>query len=149
MKTILTYRQRKEFLAHFKYGDQWVTLRATVRHDDTCRNGYNTFSITGEIPELEMGGCLHKEIAEHLPALAPFIKWHLTSTDGPMHYVANTVYHVKERNLDYARSTAVWPEATDDDLLCTEPELTAKLNARLPALMEKFKEAVESLGFTY
>lgn len=165
-------KQTKQFRADvFDQDDQDrpLIVVATVRHDDQCGNGHNTFSITGEIYDdsgsirdgvlthaktnrilgMTSCGCVHDDIAKYIPELAQFIKWHLTSTDGPMHYIANTVYHVQERKLDYARSSAVWPEATDEDLLWTEPELTAKLNARLPELMKQFKAAVESLGFTY
>lgn len=140
-------------------------ITATVRHDDRCGNGHNTFSITGEIDVFSGGkwreeafGCLHNDISIHFPELAPLIKWHLTSTDGPMHYIANTCYHagdrdcwghpgMKERNLDAARECAVWPEATKEDL--TAPGIELRLQARLPALMADFRRAVESLGFTY
>lgn len=188
---------------------------ATVRYDDQCGNGHNTFSITGEIRDARgdgnssLSGCIHDEIAKHFPELRPLIKWHLVSSDGPMHYVANTVYHAsnrdhwrllegetrqirngktgklcwrlsdvsapetveadecppppppvvyipwvmvgkgKKRDLEHARSSAVWPEATDEQLCLPEAELTALLLARLPKLMEDFQVAVESLGFTY
>lgn len=141
-----------------------------------------------------MGGCCHDEVAKHFPELAPLIKWHLCSSDGPMHYLANTVYHATEHcpksawvhfedeangihkqcmrycdlaeaekicqspgysmeidartakvaNLDHARSAAIWPDATQEQLLDKNA-----LEARLPALMAEFKAAVESLGFTY
>lgn len=56
---------------------------------------------------------------------------------------------VKVRNLDYARSSAVWPDAPEE-LLTGDPEaLKAALIARLPALMLEFKAAVESLGLVY
>ena len=112
----LTYNQTKQFRAEYtnEHGEECVLI-ATVRHDDRCKNGHNTFSITGDLYDrpqripgeasvknakgktLWLGscGCIHEEIAEHIPELAPFIKWHLTSTDGPMHYVANTMYHAK------------------------------------------------------
>lgn len=145
---------------------------------------------------------MHDEIREHFPELAPFIKWHLMSTDEPLHYVANTVYHADEhgpthawvyftgrsdplgvgeakerlvgyvkageakkaegkegyrvqwdektakvRNLDHARNSAVWPEATDEEL--TAPGLKERLIDRQAALMDEFRQAVESLGFTY
>lgn len=56
---------------------------------------------------------------------------------------------VKVRNLDYARSSAVWPEATDADLTQSPEALKSALLARLPALIEEFKNAVESLGFIF
>jgi hypothetical protein len=93
----------------WKSTDAWqggnvVRVIATVRHDDSCGNGHNTFSITGEVYilgtgnrwRLESCGCVHDDISKHIPELAPFIKWHLCSTDGPMHYVANTVYHASD-----------------------------------------------------
>ena len=157
---------------------------------------------------------MHDEIAKHFPELAPFIKWHSVSTDYPLHYYQNTVYHAgdrdhwglrkgefrqhtsrgkhqnggvegvpcwelnrpevrevyahekpapvvlewepngitgegKARELDHARSSAVWPEATDAELMQEPEALKAALLARLPALMAEFKSAVESLGFVY
>lgn len=218
-----------------------AAIWAHVRYDDECGNGHNSFAITGTIRvpkqrDAAACGCLHNEIAEAFPELAPLIKWHLCSSDGPLHYVANTLYHAgdrdhnglrkgekkplraggsepqhwelvavnapgvkisdtptgkqyvakesiplfiltqsakaeteaelppvpvlrwvpryiegkgKERDLAAARSCAIWPDATDEQL-CAEPDvLKAALLARLPALMQEFKAAVESLGFTY
>jgi len=53
----------------------------------------------------------------------------------------------KARELDAARSSAIWPDATDEDL--TAPGLEDRLLARLPKLMQEFRAAVESLGFTF
>ena len=58
------------------------------------------FSITCQIDEKtkngrwrdEGGGADHKAIAAHFPELEPLIKWHLTATDGPTHYMANARY---------------------------------------------------------
>lgn len=50
----------------------------------------------------------------------------------------------KAANLGYAKTTAVWPEATREQLLDK-----AALEARLPALMAEFRAAVESLGLIY
>lgn len=130
-----------------------AVITATVRYDDQCGNGHNTFSITGSIDATSgrdrdiAGGMLHEEIAKAFPELAPILKWHLCSSDGPMYYIENTAFHVSEGNLDYARSTAIWPEASDKDL--TDPLLAQRLIARKPALMAEFRSAVESLGFTY
>ena len=203
------------------YGEPSVIV-AEVRYDDERGNGHNTFSITADIRPVDRrkgggaGGCLHDEVAAAFPGLEPFIKWHLCSSDGPMHYVANTVYHAsdrdykgllkgekrqlrngktklpvweriirgsdgeivkightdwresneqpqesltatwepvwivgdgKERQLDFARSSAVWPEATDEDL--TAPGLKERLEARLPALLVAFRAAVEHFGFVW
>ena len=212
MKTTLTRDQSKTFHKDTESG--WI--KATVRHDDRCGNGHNTFSITAHMFEerCHSYGCLHDEVAQWFPELAPLIKWHLCSTDGPLHYIANTVYHAtaypefwpidekawidvsnggkwsalkiasgkelesyatgiakagldpytteeapgdmrfrirpyrnhthKEADLESARSSAIWPDATIDQLRSEE-----ELSARLPSLLVEFREAVESLGFTY
>ena len=70
-------------------------MRVTLRFDDRCGNGHNTFSLTGEIgPKSDpiVCGAIHDDIREYFPELAPLIRWHLCSTDGPMHYIANTCY---------------------------------------------------------
>jgi hypothetical protein len=181
-------------------------ITARLRFDDELKNGHESFAITANIRESDgtywrehSGGCCHDEIARQFPEWAPLIKWHLCSTDGPMHYVANTLYHAdehgpdhawvyftgpsdplgiegkKERllgyekadkalaaeclpgyrvewdkktakvaNFDHARSTAVWPEATVEQL-----RSKAALEARLPALLDAFKAAMLSAGFLY
>lgn len=85
---------------------------AKVRYDDECGNGHNSFAITGTIYSSqistidryhETGGCIHEDIAEHFPELAPLLKWHLTSSDGPMHYIANTTYHARTCDTEGAK----------------------------------------------
>ncbi len=224
-QSILVKKQVKEFKAEWTDHDGLHAAVAEVRYDDQCGNGHNSFAITGsvygrggsrrdgvyyttsgKVLTWESGGCVHEVIAEHIPELAPYIKWHLCSSDGPMHYIANTMYWasehgpeyawvyykgpkasdplglgddgeverllgylkpeearkaegqpgyrvewdmktVKIRNLDHARSAAIWPEATDEELM--NPNLKEVLEARLPKLMEEFCAAVESLGFVY
>ena len=53
----------------------------------------------------------------------------------------------KERNFAAAREAACWPEATDEQLSVSEEELTAVLNARLPALIAEFRAAMEGISF--
>lgn len=55
----------------------------------------------------------------------------------------------KERDFDAARSCAIWPDATDEELSLPREELKQKLVDRLPALMEEFIHDVEELGFVY
>jgi len=237
--------------------------RITATAEFSAENGGHVFSLTGEIVDRYgreiAGGCVHDEIARVFPELAPYIKWHLCTTSGPMHYIANTVYHAggrdhngrragepwawddavvfgdnpiphkisgkfvaflkscdnfdfevirvdhrnhgrygvyqyspkytvggfgvdwaycpfdteqdafdfvkalqickprfvrvpklfsegKERSLDAARRTAVWPDATDEEL-CQEPEALKKaLLDRLPALLDEFRRAMRELG---
>lgn len=223
--SVLTKKQTRTYGPRFVAGyGPGAMLTATVRYDDQCGNGHNSFAITGEVVtpaskrrnDIEAGGCLHDDIARVFPGLAPFIKWHLCGSDMPMHYVANVVYHAgdrdcngmrkgefrqhtsrgphqnggvagvpcwelviperdtrsiyaaekpapvvcewqahgitgegKARDFAAARSCAIWPDATDEQLSAEPEELKAALLARLPALMAEFRAAVESLGFTY
>lgn len=55
----------------------------------------------------------------------------------------------KERNFAAARNSAVWPEATDEQLSLPKEDLKKLLLDRLPALMQNFKSDMEKLGFTY
>lgn len=201
-----------------------ATLQVEIRFDDNCRNKLMNFAITAQVrlpnkSGIEAGGCLHKEIARVFPGLAPLIKWHSTFTDGPMHYVANTVYLAgdrdhngllrgeprqikngktgelcwrlmtrfldahgdelsqppqyfdgpvppqlktetkyvpwlrvgegKDRQLDWARSAAVWPEATDEQLTAEPEVLKAALLERLPALLLAFRADMEAIGFLW
>ena len=272
--SVLTKRQHKK-VGPKVYTEDGHTYRitATIRHDDDCGNGHNTFSITCDIDlklaspmgpikwEEYSSGCCHEEFAKYFPEYAHLIKWHLTSTDGPLHYLANTLYlagnkdhngrhkgdvtnwscgvrfgnspvthklrnsfydflqermgtgdfqvtaiahgpdnncggykfrpkytligygehwhecpfdtefearefcgalnnvHTefvsipltysegKERQLDFARAAAVWPDATDEDL--TAPGLKERLEARLPTLLQEFQTDVCNIGLTY
>jgi hypothetical protein len=248
----LTHRTRRDGMeAGLWCRQRWISERrpvkgwgtgavivAEMRFDDDCGNGHNSFAITAEIfrpgaRDCEACGCLHDEVAEYFPELAPLIKWHLTSSDGPLHYIANTVYHAgdrdcwglrkgetrpsrdpkgaifwkleavnaegvlisstptgdeyrkketvplfileddikaeqppavvpvlrwvqqmktgegKARELDFARSSAVWPEATDAELTVEPEELRKKLVARHPQLMADFRKAIEGAGFIW
>lgn len=221
-------------------GGERFRMTAELRFDDSCRNGHETFSITADIHRAERGawreysgGCCHDEIAKVFPEWASLIAWHLVSTDGPMHYIANTVYQAgdrdcwglrkgerrqikngktgelcwklevknpgpewlsktptgkeyadkeyapmfiveqyhdgecptvvptlewvplwrhgegKERELDAARNSAVWPDATDEELMQEPEELKKVLTARHPALMARFKVAMMAAGMIY
>lgn len=251
------------------YGTDGV-MHAEIRFDDECKNGHQSFSITASVytresrrqRDIAAGGCMHEEIENVFPELAPLSKWHLMSTDGPMHYVANTVYHAgdldhngrragepsawrtviyfgactvahriedkfarfiqdrvgsgtfqvaarahdnekpgayqfepkytlvgygekwhecpfddeataqewaaalnngtvcfrqiatsysegKTRDLNAARSVAVWPEATDEQLSAEPEELKAALLARLPQLVADFRADMERIGFLW
>lgn len=200
----------------YREGGQRMRIKADVRWDDQCGNGHNSFAITGTTERHESGawcndrgGCIHDEIAKRFPGLAPLVKWHLSTSDSPMHYEANVIYLAgdrgynglrkgesrqlrngktgqlcwkledcsapryvdgpacpaplpprryvpwmregegKERELDAAREAAVWPEATDAELLQEPEQLRAALRARLPALLVEMRAAIEGAGFMW
>jgi len=269
LKKTETLWQRQRFISvpRLYKGEQ---VKFEARFDDDCGNKHNTFAITGETYTIVQGrkregsgGCIHDVIAGAFPEVAHLIKWHLVSDDGPMHYIANTLYHAsdrdyngrakgepsswesgykfgdspvthrlpekfvkwiearradpcatefqviaiahedrpgesfkfspnytfvgfgekwhecpfkdlasaeefayafnnckvtltrnvtgysegKERELEHARSSAVWPEATDEQLCLPKEELKALLEARHPALMADFYAAMSGAGF--
>lgn len=86
----------------YKKGSQ---ITVEVRFDDNCRNGKQSFAITGHVQEpgkddWSIGGSIHHEIAKYFPELAHLIRWHLFDTSGPMHYVSNTCYHASDRDYN-------------------------------------------------
>lgn len=110
-ESIRTAAQSRTFRADYMQAGKPYALIATVRWDDKCKNGRNSFSVTGTLygpdryPGEETtkslsgktlwscaGGCLHDEIRKRIPEIAHLIRWHLFDPHGPMHYVANTVY---------------------------------------------------------
>lgn len=213
----------QSILSTREYTERGAKYRITgrLRFDDECHNGHESFSITADIHEWRngawreyTGGCCHDEIARRFPEWAHLIPWHLTSTDGPMHYEANTVYlagnrdchgllagefrqHTsrgphqadgvpgvphweldrpdmrdvyatekpapvvlewkpsgrtgegKARELEAARRAAVWPDATDAELMQEPDALRAALAARLPALLARFKADMLACGFVW
>lgn len=89
------------------YSEGGDDFRITVklRFDDECGNGHESFAITGDIQQKignrwrdDRCGTIHEDIAKHFPEFAHLIKWHLVDIDGPLHYVANTVYHASNRD---------------------------------------------------
>jgi hypothetical protein len=106
--SILTKSQTKAYGPKvYQEGGQKYRITATVRYDDQCGNGHNSFAITADIRRAEggywredSGGCCHDEVAKHFPQLAPLLKWHGMTSEGPTHYIANTVYHASNRDCN-------------------------------------------------
>lgn len=61
-------------------------------YDRSSRRGEETVRFKGETHWMHSCGCIHEDIAKAFPELRPFIKWHLTGRDAPMHYVANGIH---------------------------------------------------------
>jgi hypothetical protein len=208
IKSVLVKNQKRSFSKNYLENGKNMKIIVNLRYDDECGNGHNTFTITAIIFEgirHSQSGCCHEEIAKHFPELAKYIKWHLCCSDGPLHYVANTLYHAeqhaakegwvyflepitkksinleycsiekwntkysdqitketkfgysfeidqkteKKANFDFARLSAIWPEATDEELSQDQTKLKFFLLNRLPGLMEKFKKDMEELEFVF
>lgn len=173
MKSILTRNQKKTFEREMIIDGEPCKMIVTIRYDDKCNNGHNSFAITANLYDrgyirneafvtLSTGkkrwlgscGCLHDHIAKYFPELQKYIKWHLCEGVEPMYYIENSLYWLGLRNAPKAdfenfKSTAIWPEAPLIALEWDEKTATAKLNERLPALMKDFRAAVKELGFVY
>lgn len=149
----------------YPFKDGSGRLDVQLRYDDQCRNNRNTFAITaseyrnvnGYIKNVS-NGCNHELIKRTAPDLAHLIRWHLVSSDGPLHYLENTTYlasnvewdgSIKERNLDYARNAAADLNITDAELTADSESLVDNLMNRLPNLMQLFKSEMEKLNFVY
>lgn len=101
-QSILTKNQKQVFTKKIEWEGEPSIITCTIRYDDECNNGHNTFSIIGNIKRVgardwDCGGCIHEEIEKYFPEFKHLIKWHLVSSDGPMHYIANTAYWAKDR----------------------------------------------------
>ena len=107
-ESLTVYKQGRNFYKDIpgkEYGEKKpVLMQVFIRWDDECKNGHNTFSITGEIKTRRevrdpfiAGGCIHDDIEKHFPELAHFIKWHSWSShEGPWGYITNTLYFARE-----------------------------------------------------
>lgn len=120
---------------------------AYVRLDDECGNRHDSFSITGQtwyrnnvtsMWREGSGGCIHEEVAKFFPELAPFIKWHLTSTDEPMHYIANTMYHAS--NKDHYGRLAGEPSSWEVTIQFGDFPITSRKPARFTNWVRSVQE---------
>lgn len=134
-----------------------VQVRASVRFDDECGNKHESFSITGEVREVRKdfttgqeyapSGCVHEHIAAAFPELAPFIKWHLVSTPGPMHYAANTIYLAGDRDYNGKRAGEV--SSYDDGLRFGNSPITYKASRRLVTWLLDMREKFPGLDWRF
>lgn len=96
---LIKSQSKKVIVEGFRIDGGHGKLVINIRYDDQYGNKHNTFSITADMyrdNRVWSGGCLHDDIIKYSPELAYLIKWHLVSSDGPMHYTANTMYHALE-----------------------------------------------------
>lgn len=172
MKELIRVHNGKTYVAH-------------VRWDDCCGNRRNSFSITGTVYRtkdiefakarrhddrlIETCGCIHEQLRPVFPELENLFRWHLSFSDGPMHYFANAKFWAGfsptwppadnpweqkfyPANYDHLRSTIVWgalPLDTDvlEDL--NWEFLNALLYERLPKLVEQMRKDITDFGFEW
>ena len=96
----------------FKKGSQ---IYVELRFDDECKNGSQSFAITGHVIEpgardWAMGGCIHDELKKYFPEFAHLIKFHGSHTFGPWYYFENTLYMADTRDSSgkYAGEPSAW-----------------------------------------
>lgn len=151
------YRVTATFELH-SLSDQHPYFSATVAIYERCSGRGNKVWIEGSF------GPDHETIARLFPRCAPFLKWHLTSTDGPMHYLANGLYwagHSGWRdgklnsppNNDHLRSTIVYGALERDAKVrpdrASKRRLEQWLTLRLPLLRQAFMRDMASLFGSY
>lgn len=73
-----------------------VTHTLELRYDDDCGNGHNSFAVT--LSTWSSAGCQHDLVEKVFPEFAYLIPWHLCGSDGPMHYIPNTLYQAGDRD---------------------------------------------------
>lgn len=90
--------QKKQFMRHGEKHE--IQAKYGIDYGFARRNNQAPyFSATADIWVYDRGrwrddssGMQHDEIARHFPELSGFLKWHLVSTQEPMHYLANAKY---------------------------------------------------------
>ena len=98
--------QSKILKKTYREGGTRYHIKATIRWDDECKNGYNTFAVTADVIEQAkngrwidgVAGCCHTTIAKQFPEIAHLIKWHGCGPNGPIGYVENTIYMAGDRD---------------------------------------------------
>ncbi len=130
MESVLTKKQVKTKTRFFSEGKDQYRIIVNIRYDDECGNGHNSFAITADIKEKvgkywreHSGGCCHDEIAKRFPEFNHLIKWHLFDSEGPMHYLANTLYLASDKDCHGLKagefSSFVYEVQAKDEVLFT------------------------------
>lgn len=160
----------------WKEGNRRYRMRVTYGMDYAFARRNNQapyFSITGEIQSGgarggkwrdESFGTLHDDIAWRFPGFRSLLPFHLMSTEGPMHYLANAKYWWEKYigrskwsrglgepdPLEAFKRTILFGALPDDKNVKPRRVKWSKvepwLKARLPLLIDVFHKKMSALG---
>lgn len=126
MNSILTPKQEKTF---YKDINPFDNIKVTIRYDDSCRNGHNSFGISCNDQE---------KIKQYFPELVKYLKWHGMNSDGPLYYYENTIFlagmkdsygHDKNEQITDRDGVPMWQLVLENPSLIwshTKPEVKAE-----------------------
>jgi hypothetical protein len=136
----------------------WIgSMQHTVKYgmDYIRGNDQPYFAIGAETRKngkLVVAGTQHDLIREVFPQLADLIPYHLAGqNDGlPMHYIAKTLYHLKEdHNEEYAIHAARWGSLEGEVVDDLPPPDRQLLQLREPGLKEDFDRVMKQHHVQY
>ena len=129
--------------ADAKQGERYAFTILEVQHPDHGKPGKYQFK-----PKYTVGGYGVEWYRCPFDTLEEAEQWTKALENEPFKFVSvPTAWgEGKARELDKARRAAIWPEATDEELMVPEDELRAKLAARLPALKAAFRADLDACG---
>lgn len=153
-----------------KYGfdEEFAKRYKQAPHFSMTTETYSTYKQPGEKAILFEGkhywpysfGAGHDDIHEGFPELEPMIKYHLVSTEAPMHYYANAKYWLEmhygvskwapptnTNPLDRFKSTVLFDESIDK--VPGLSEVYSWCESRLNRIMQQFRNDCEKAGVAW
>lgn len=147
MKSILVKHQVKKYRTKIPMYGKMMDLVVEARWDDCCGNKHNSLGVTGTVYDRSrnhdqdiVGGCIHEIIlaADGIPQeVKDLIPFHLCSSDSPMHYKANVMYHARDTDCRGKRKGE--PCGWDTYAVGTSP-IKHKLQGRMLTLVKRLLE---------
>jgi len=89
-----TLKQEKQIKATYKGEDYCLTISWSYHSANKNRHFSMTYNSRNS------SGYSAETISTVFPEYAKYLKWHLVSSDGPMHYMGNSMYFAGNRDYD-------------------------------------------------
>lgn len=119
-------RRERVMLTDWRHVPTGAKRRVEIRYGDPCGNGHNRLTLRADGPR--------EWIAQTWPELAHLVKWDGVGTDGPMHYLANTLWHSGQTRAEAeAKSARIEGVA----LMQPDPDRRAALMREARSLRER------------